>query len=155
MTNSGDGPVTLSALTLSGDAAQFERLAGQAGDCTTATVLAEDETCAVRVTFDPTSTGAKAATLTVASDADDVTVALTGTATQTELSRSPASLDLGSRDIDDGPTAAQGSIVTNSGTEPVTLSGLTHLRGRCAVRADDRAVRRLRRRHGPDERRDL
>ncbi|HVF77005.1 MAG TPA: choice-of-anchor D domain-containing protein [Solirubrobacteraceae bacterium] len=125
LTNSGVGTVTLSGLTLSGDAGQFDRLSGQTGDCTAATVLAAGETCALRLRFDPTSTGAKSATLTIASDADDVTVALTGTGTQTALTRSPASLDLGTRDIDDGPTAGQASLVTNSGTEPVTLSTLT------------------------------
>ena len=75
--------------------------------------------------FDPATTGAKSATLTVVSNAADVAVALTGTGTQTELSRSPATLAFGSRDVDDGPTATQTSTVTNTGTEPVTLTALT------------------------------
>ncbi|HUR85361.1 MAG TPA: choice-of-anchor D domain-containing protein [Solirubrobacteraceae bacterium] len=79
VTNSGNAPVTLSALTLSADAADFERLTGSAGDCTATTSLAPGETCDVRVRFDPSSTGAKAATLTIASDAPERTVALSGT----------------------------------------------------------------------------
>ncbi len=125
VTNSGTEPVTLSGLTLSGDGGEFERLTGNAGDCTTTTTLAATETCDVRVRFDPTTTGAKAATLTIASNTPDHTVALTGTGTQTELTRSPDTLDFGSLDIDDGPTAGQNTTVTNSGTQPVTLSGLT------------------------------
>jgi hypothetical protein len=126
VTNSGSEPVTLSALTLGGaDPSQFERLTGQAGDCTATTTLTAGQTCDVRVRFDPAAVGAKAATLTVASNAADITVALTGTGTQTELTRSPTFLAFGSRDIDDGPTTSQTSTVTNSGSEPVTLTGLT------------------------------
>ena len=56
-----------------------------------------------------------------------------------ELSRTPASLGFGSRDVDDGPTAAQESTVTNSGTEPVTLTERdARWRGSGRVRAADR-----------------
>ncbi|HEX2086726.1 MAG TPA: choice-of-anchor D domain-containing protein, partial [Solirubrobacteraceae bacterium] len=125
ISNSGTQPVTLGSLTLAGDAGEFARVTGGAGDCTPATVLAAGQTCAVRVRFDPTSTGAKAGTLTVASNAPPVAVALTGTGTQTQLSRTPASLAFGSRDVDTGPGALQPSAITNTGTEPVSLTGLT------------------------------
>ena len=125
LTNSGTEPVVLSGLTLSGDSAQFERMTGATGDCSGTTALAAGESCAVRVRFDPTGTGAKAATLTIASDTADRTIALTGAGIQTELSLSPAALAFGSMDIDDGPTGSRTSALTNSGTEPVVLSGLT------------------------------
>src|SRR4051812_40199993 len=69
--------------------------------------------------------GAKAATLTVSSSAADVAIALSGTGIQTALSRDPGSLAFGSQDVDDGPTDVQASTITNTGTEAVTLSGLT------------------------------
>lgn len=126
VTNTGTEPVDLSGLSLSGDAGEFERLAGDANDCTTTTSLAAAATCDVRVRFDPTSTGAKAATLTIAwSGSADRTIALTGTGTQSDLTPSPATLDFDALDVDDGPTVSQSSTVTNSGTEPVALSGLT------------------------------
>ena len=96
VTNTGTEPVTLTALTLAGgDAAQFARLTGAPADCTSTTALNAGQTCELRVRFDPATTGAKSATLTVVSNAADVTVALTGTGTQTELSRSPATLRSG------------------------------------------------------------
>ena len=58
----------------------------------------------MRIRFDPATTGAKAATLTIDSDAPDLEVELSGTGTQTELSRTPPSLAFGSRDVDNGPT---------------------------------------------------
>ena len=125
LANSGTEPVTLSGLTLSGDTTQFERLTGDAGDCTATTTLAAAETCDLRTRFDPTSTGAKAATLTIASNSADRTIGLTGTGIQTDLSLSAAALPFGSIDIDDGATTSQTSTLTNSGTEPITLSGLT------------------------------
>ena len=125
LTNSGTEPITLSGLTLSEDDTQFERLTGNAGDCTATSTLAAGDACDVRVRFDPTTTGAKAATLTVASSTPERTIALTGSGIQTALSPSPSALAFGPRDIDDGPTVSETSTLTNSGTEPITLSGLT------------------------------
>ena len=103
--NAGTEPVTLSALTLTGDASSFERLALDFGpDCRPGTVIAVSSSCTVRVRFDPPTTGAKAATLTIESDAADLEVELSGTGIQTLLSSTPASHDFGSRDVDDGPT---------------------------------------------------
>jgi streptogramin lyase len=85
VTNSGTQTVTLTGMSLAGaDVNQFERLTGQAGDCTATTELAVAQTCALRTSFDPTSTGAKSATLTVTSNAADISIALTGTGTQVD-----------------------------------------------------------------------
>jgi hypothetical protein len=117
--------VTLSAVTAGGaDAGEFERLTGQVGDCAAAATLAATETCTVRVRFDPATTGAKGAVVTVASNAADVTVALSGTGVRTRLSRTPSSLSFDALDVDAGPSAAQNATLTNTGTEPVTLTGV-------------------------------
>jgi hypothetical protein len=124
--NSGEQPVTIGAVSLSGaDAGQFQRLTDAGTDCKAGTQLAAGETCTVRVRFDPTATGAASATVTVSSNAPDVTIGLTGSGTKTALSRSPTVLQFGSRDIDDGPTATQSATFSNTGTEPVTVSGVT------------------------------
>ena len=103
ISNSGTEPVTISAIALAGaDAGHFARLTGAPADCTSTTTLSPGQTCELRARFDPSATGAKNATITVASNAPDATVALSGTGTQTELSRSPATLAFGPRDIDDG-----------------------------------------------------
>ncbi|MDX6649433.1 MAG: hypothetical protein QOJ97_1384 [Solirubrobacteraceae bacterium] len=82
VTNTGTEKVTLTGVTLGGaGAAQFERLTGMGDDCAAATALAAGQACRLRTRFDPAGPGAHAATLTVASDAADVSVALTGTGT--------------------------------------------------------------------------
>src|SRR5207249_4834869 len=68
--------------------------------------------------------GAKSGSVTVHSNAADVSVAVDGTGIQTELSRSPTTFSFGSKDIDDGPTSAQESTVTNTGSEDVTISSI-------------------------------
>src|SRR3712207_5119753 len=82
-------------------------------------------TCELRARFDPTTVGAKAATVTIDSNAPDETVTLGGTGIQTLLTRSPDTLSFGSRDVDDGATAVQESTVTNAGTETVDLDAVT------------------------------
>jgi beta-propeller uncharacterized protein DUF5122/centrosomal CEP192-like protein/HYDIN/CFA65/VesB family protein len=125
ITNSGSETVDLDAVTLSGtDAGQFEQATGDAADCTAATTLTANQTCKLRLRFDPSTVGGKTATATVESNAADVTVGLSGTGTQTQLSRGPASLAFGDRDIDDGPTATQEATITNVGTQAVTISAL-------------------------------
>jgi hypothetical protein len=125
VTNTGSETVTFTSISLTGDTTQFTRLTGVAGDCAANTALTPTQTCNVRVSFDPSTTGAKTGTVTIASDASDETIALTGEGIQTLLTRAPDTLSFGARDIDDGATAVQTSTVTNAGTEPVDLSGVT------------------------------
>jgi hypothetical protein len=80
----------------------------------------------VYVTFDPTATGPRTGTATVSAPGGvTASVALTGTGIQTTLAVAPTTLSLGTQDIDDGPTAAQESTITNTGTEPVPLTGVS------------------------------
>ena len=126
VTNSGTEPVTLTDVALAGgDAAHFEHLTGNVTDCAVATTLAAGQTCTLRARFDPGATGAKTAAMTVASNAADVAVALAGTGTQTELSRAPESLTFAAQILAAGPAATRTSTVTNSGTQPVTLTAVT------------------------------
>jgi hypothetical protein len=124
VTNNGTEDVTLDAAPeISGAAFTFDSAA--AGDCASGTVLHKDDTCNVRVTFTPGTVGQKTGTVTIhTAELPDQSLALTGEGTQTELSRSPSSLDFGGQDIDSGPTGEQFSTVTNSGTEDVSITSV-------------------------------
>jgi trimeric autotransporter adhesin len=123
LTNTGTQSVTLTGINPSGDSGDFPRQSG-AGECTSTQTLAANDSCTLTYTFDPGTVGGKSATYDITSNAATVTLTLTGQGTQTELSRSPTSLDFHGQDVDSGPTAAQTSTVTNSGTESVTISGI-------------------------------
>jgi len=117
--------VSITSVAVGGtDASDFLRQTGDATDCRSSTTLAAGQTCKVRLKFDPTVKGSKSATVTVSSNAADITIDLTGVGKETRLSRSPASLTFGSKDIDDGPTAAQTATITNVGSEDVTLGAV-------------------------------
>ncbi|MDQ3739996.1 MAG: choice-of-anchor D domain-containing protein, partial [Actinomycetota bacterium] len=120
--NTGTEPVTLADVVIGGaDAGDFSQASPVAGDCQDGTVLAAGEDCDVRIAFDPSTVGAKSATVTLDSSAPDETIDLSGTGTQTLLTATPATLPFGDRDVNEGPTATQQSTVTNAGTEPVSL----------------------------------
>ena len=80
----------------------------------------------MRVDFLPGTVGMKSGSVTVdLAELPDITIGLSGEGIQTQLTASPTSLSLGSKDIDDGATSPPAeSTITNSGTEPVTVSGV-------------------------------
>jgi Ca2+-binding RTX toxin-like protein len=102
VTNTGTEPVALTALTTSGDDAHFQRLTGQATDCTPTTTLPAGQTCELRARFDPSSTGAKTANLAVFSGAPDIAIALTGTGTQIDTDGDGIANSVDSDDDGDG-----------------------------------------------------
>ncbi|MFG1876469.1 choice-of-anchor D domain-containing protein [Sphaerisporangium sp. NPDC049003] len=118
ISNGATTAAPISSVSVSGDYAQTN---------TCGSSLAAGASCTVNVTFKPTATGTRTGTLTVASSAPGgpVTVSLTGSGTNgVALTASPASLSFGSRQS--GSTSpAQAVTVTNSGTAPATLSGVT------------------------------
>ena len=120
VTNSGTAPLTVSGLALTGaNAADFT-----ASGC--AAAVAPGGTCSVVVTFTPGATGARAATLTVASNAPGAApaIALSGTGVQALVTLAPASLAFGSVNV--GATAtAQTVTVSNPGTAPLTVTGVS------------------------------
>jgi hypothetical protein len=121
ITNAGTEPVTLTGVNLAGG--DFDRPTGAADDCANGTTLNAGETCKVRVRFDPSSTGDKSGTVTVASNVPDVTIPLAGTGIQTDLARDPTALDFGTLNVGAPASAAKESTFTNAGTQPIALSG--------------------------------
>jgi hypothetical protein len=124
ITNTGNEPVPINAIAISGaNAGDFTRLTGQASDCAIQT-LAVGATCKVRVAFDPSTTGSKTAAVTVDSSAPDVTITLSGSATQTAVAVAPTALAFPDREVGAGASAPKSATLSNTGTQPVTLSSI-------------------------------
>jgi hypothetical protein len=112
ITNTGNGPLTVTSVQVNGDFSQ-------SNNCST---VAATSSCAVQVTFTPTASGSRTGTLTVTSSAigGPQTVALSGSGIAFSM---PASG--GTSTIQAGATATYQLSVTSLGgsfTSPVTLS---------------------------------
>ena len=122
LTNTGNAPLHVGTVTITGtNANQFAK--GVDG-CTGATI-AVSGMCDVHVTFQPTTTGAKAATLNVPSDAptSPQTASLTGTGIQPGASLDPTSKDFGSKVV--GTISATSTFtVQNVGTANLTIANV-------------------------------
>jgi hypothetical protein len=124
LTNSGTAALTITSISDTGT---------NAGDFTETTncplspsTLAAGASCTINVTFKPAATGARTATLTVADNAagSPQTVALSGTGTQPVVSLNPTSLTFGNQLINT-TSAARAVTLTNTGTGPLTISGIS------------------------------
>ena len=120
--NSGAGTLTVSAVTLNGShAAQFV----QNSSCAS---VGAGSSCAINVTFKPTGTGARNATLSISHNAGGspalVTLDGTGTAASAVISLSPAGLSFGSQSVN--TTSISRSItLRNIGSANLTVSAVT------------------------------
>jgi trimeric autotransporter adhesin len=119
--NSGDLALTFSAFNLGGAAAaDYER----AGSCSTAAALAIGAECTVSLAFRPGALGARAASLTVVSDASNgpATVTLSGTGIPVPVpvvSLSATSVDFGAQTVG-GLYPARSVRLSNTGTANLT-----------------------------------
>lgn len=117
VSNTGNAPLTVGTVALAGSS--FTKTS----DAASGQVIAPGASAAVRVTFTPSTTGAKTGTLTVPSDGGaDVVVALTGTGTKA-LSVSPTSWNAGSVTVTGGSSTLT-ATVRSTGTVPVTAGTL-------------------------------
>ncbi len=106
ITNDGSTDLHISDVSLSGAGAGEFAITSDSGE----TTLAPGNTRTVQVAFDPTTTGAKSANLTIQSDDDDegtLNVVLSGTGVAPEITVTPSSLAFGEQDVDAGETASQ------------------------------------------------
>jgi hypothetical protein len=124
ITNDGAAALHVSSISLTGgDVAHFQIESG--GSPVT---LTKGSTHTVQVSFDPSTTGAKSANLTIQSDDSDestVDVSLSGTGIDQEIVVAPGSLSFGSQDVDEGPTVAQTVVITNEGTAALHVSSIS------------------------------
>ncbi len=121
LSSSGDAPLIISGIALTGT--QFSN-----GSPSLPVTLQPNQQMVLTVTFDPTSAGPDAETLTVTSNdsSGPATVALGGSgtvATIPQLSVNPANLDFGSLPVN--TTVTLPVTLTSSGTAPVTVSSAT------------------------------
>jgi mono/diheme cytochrome c family protein len=125
VSNSGAAALSLSGLTLSGTAlADFTRT----GTCATSNSLAVGASCTVILQFKPTATGARTATLSVASNASNGTLAIglqgSGNPVPTpQAALTSTTLTFGSQTV--GTTSTQQTTITNAGTANLTLGTLS------------------------------
>jgi trimeric autotransporter adhesin len=128
VSNSGNAPLTISALTLGGaQAAEYQIATGTT--CSAGGSVAANTSCLVKVVFTPTATGARSASLSITHNAtgspSSVTLNGTGTATpQPAISLNAATLSFASQTLGSA-SAAQTVTVSNSGSAPLTFTGLT------------------------------
>jgi len=125
--NAGGQPLTLSAIGVGGtNTAEFT--VGASSTCAVGTVLNANASCNLQLTFQPNTSGARSATLSIGHNAaaSPSTVALSGTGTATAqpaVSLSASTLDFGTASLG-AKSAAQSITLTNSGQAPLTLATL-------------------------------
>jgi hypothetical protein len=116
LTNTGNIPLTLTGITVTGtNASSF----AQTNTCGTS--LAGSASCTISVTFDPTAGGALAGTLSIADNAlgSPQTVALTGTGVAPTAALSATSLTF--NQAAGSTSATQVVLLTNNGPGPLTI----------------------------------
>jgi methionine-rich copper-binding protein CopC len=120
LSNSGSVATVITSIAVTGtNSADF----AQTNNC--GSLLAASSSCTINVTFTPTATGSRAATLTVTDDAANSpqTASLSGTGTAPAAALSPASLTFSSQNV--GTTsAAQTVALTNSGGAALSISSI-------------------------------
>jgi hypothetical protein len=129
LSNSGDAPLAIASIAVVGaNPADFAR---SGGSCpTTAGSLAVGASCTIAVTFTPAATGARAATLrvtdnsnNVANSTQDVGLSGTGVAPVPVAGVAPASLAFAARPITT-TSAVQTVTLSNTGTGPLTIASI-------------------------------
>jgi hypothetical protein len=120
----GTGPLVITGITFGGaNGSDFS----QTNTCgTLPATVAVGATCTINVVFNPTSgtPAARAATLTLADNATNSSINITGTATVATISFAPTSLTFASQAV--GTTwAPQAITVTNTGSASLAFSGIT------------------------------
>ena len=123
LTNSGNAALTITAIGLGGTNA------GDFGQTTTCPIspstLAAGANCTLSVSFSPTASGSRTASISVTDNAggSPQAVPLTGTGTAPAVTLGPASLSFASQPV--GTTsAAQTTTLTNSGTAALAITAI-------------------------------
>ena len=118
LTNSGTANVTISAASASGTGFSITGLA-------TPLTLTPGQNTSFTAKFSPAATGSASGSVSITSNApgSPMSIALSGTGVQAQLTASPASVAFGSVAV--GSSAAQTITLTNGGTASVTITAAT------------------------------
>ncbi|HET9281327.1 MAG TPA: choice-of-anchor D domain-containing protein [Candidatus Angelobacter sp.] len=117
LTNSGDGPLTISAITASGDFTQTNACGS---------TLAAGANCTINVTFTPSATGSRSGSLSLNSNSSAAVspISLAGTGVAPLAALSPASLSFANQAVNT-TSVAQIATLTNNGTAALAISSIT------------------------------
>ena len=119
LTNTGGASLSLTSITTSGDFSQTN---------TCGSSLGASGSCTVSVVFDPTATGTRTGTLSIADNAtgspQQVTLTGTGAVSAPAVSLSASSLSFASQQLN-VTSAAQAVTVKNTGTASLSLTSIT------------------------------
>jgi hypothetical protein len=121
LTNTGNAALSITSLTMTGtNAGDF----AQTNTCGSS--VAAGANCTISVSFTPSASGARSATLSIADNASGSpqTVSLSGTGTAAAASLSPASLAFGNQSVGTTSTA-QTLTLTNTGNAALSITSLT------------------------------
>jgi N,N-dimethylformamidase beta subunit-like protein/centrosomal CEP192-like protein/ASPM-SPD-2-Hydin domain-containing protein/HYDIN/CFA65/VesB family protein len=125
LTNSGNAPLTITSIGLSGaNAADF----AQTSTCPISpNTLAAGANCTISVTFTPSATGARSASVSISDNASgspqSVPLAGTGVTPAPGVTLNPTSVSFGNQNV--GTTSATQTItLTNSGTSALTITSI-------------------------------
>lgn len=119
VSSTGTAPLALSGLAVTGATpSQFSVVNNCVGD------LAPGNTCTLAVSFTPTTTGTKTATLAVSSNAGEQTVPLTGVGVTSAFTLSVSKLSFG-RVARNATSNAQQIHLTNTGKGALPLTGIS------------------------------
>jgi len=128
LSNTGTGALTINSITITGaNPADFARTTTCGTSLPAPTAPATSTTCTISVTFKPTVSGARAGNITISTN-DTVhptlTVAMTGTGASPTAGVAPTTLTFTNQQV--GTTsAAQTATLSNTGTAPLTITGIT------------------------------
>ncbi|HEU4416264.1 MAG TPA: choice-of-anchor D domain-containing protein [Candidatus Angelobacter sp.] len=117
LTNSGDGPLSISGIIATGDFAQSNTCGG---------TLAAGASCSVNVTFTPAATGSRSGSLSLNSNSSAAVapITLAGTGVAPAAALSPSSLNFASQLVNTS-SAAQAVTLSNPGTATLTITGIS------------------------------
>ena len=128
VSNTGTAALAIGTLILGGaQASEFQIAPGTT--CAAGGSVAPNGSCVLKLAFTPTATGARSASLAITHNATGspsaITLNGTGTSTpQPAISLNAATLNFASQTLGSA-SASQSVTVTNSGSAPLTFSGLT------------------------------
>ncbi len=116
LTNTGDGPLTINQISVSGDFAQTN-------NCTAA--LAAGASCTINVTFTPTAMGGRSGSLTLSSNSTQAPspITLNGTGLAVMAAFSPSSLSFASQMLGTS-SPSQVITLTNNGNADLSITSL-------------------------------
>jgi len=119
ITNTGTANLSVTGVSVS-DAAQF----AQTNTCSTA--LAPNATCTISLTFSPTGTGDRAASLSITHNAagSPTSVAINGTGTAPGISIAPSRVTFENQTVNT-TSGSQSVTITNTGTANLTVSSVS------------------------------